>query len=131
MEHLTTIIVALIGGGLVSLVQFLIQRSDAKDDKLKGIMDAIGRLERKIDSVDEKGDERNAVAMRVRILRFRDEMLEGKGHSHDAFQQVLRDIDEYEEYCVGHPGFKNNQTVSTVEHIKRNYAERLEKHDFL
>ena len=119
-----TIFVALIGGGAVGFIQYLIQRHDSKHDRLKVIEDKISML-------DEKMDERNAVATRIRILRFRDEMLMGQGHTHDSFQQVLNDIDEYEKYCDHHPLFKNNQTVLTIEHIRNNYQERLEKHDFL
>ena len=131
MDTLQTIIVALLGGGVVGLVEFLIRRHDAKKDNNSEILMTLRRLEDKIDAVDSKGDERNAVEMRVRILRFRDEMLEGRNHTHDSFQQVLGDVDEYEEYCSIHPEFRNNQTVATIEHIKKNYQERLEKHDFL
>jgi len=121
----------LVGGGILAFIEFLIQRHDSKKDKDNEILRSIRRLEDKIDNVAQTGDKRNAVEMRVRILHFRDEMLEGRNHTHDSFQQVLSDIDEYEEYCLGHPDFRNNQTVATIEHIKRSYAERLEKHDFL
>ena len=138
MDTLQTILIALIGGGLVGFIQFLISRHDTKMDKSDEVLLAIHRLEdkmddldRKIDSVDQKGDERNAVASRIRILHFMDEILEGRRHSRDNFEQILHDIDEYEYYCAEHPGFKNNQTVATIDHIKKNYQERLERHDFL
>ena len=131
MDFLQTILVALIGGGVVGFIEFLIRRHDAKKDKNSEILNAISSLSAKIDSVESKADERAAVDARIRILRFRDEMLEGRNHTHDSFQQVLNDIDDYENYCHTHPQFKNNQTVSTIQHIKRNYEERLERHDFL
>lgn len=138
----TTIIGGLLGGGIIGFIEFLIRRKDARDDKNKEVLNALSQLETKvddrfntldakIDSVAQKGDERNAVSSRVRILRFRDEMLEGKRHTHDSFQQVLSDIDEYEQYSSTHKDFRNNQTVSTIEHIKNVYKERLEKNDFL
>ena len=126
-----TVVGGLLGGGLIAFIQFLITRHDNKHDRLKGVTDAIQQLSDKVDTLQETSDERNTVSMRVRILRFRDEMLAGQNHTHDSFQQVLSDIDEYEQYCAEHPEFKNNQTIATIEHIKRNYAERLEKHDFL
>ena len=131
MSVATGVLSILVGGGLLAFIQFLINRYDSKHDRLKGIVDSINRLSDKVDRLEQKGDERNAVSMRVRILRFRDEMLEGQGHTHDSFQQVLSDIDEYEKYCDKNPTFRNGQTTATIEHIKRNYAERLEKHDFL
>ena len=115
----------------MALVQFLIQRHDAKSDKFEEIIEKLDDLDKKIDKVQAVGDERNAVVSRVRILKFRDEMLEGRRHTHDSFQQVLCDVDSYEKYCKEHPEFKNNQTVTTIESIKENYKERLEKHDFL
>lgn len=126
-----TVTSGLLGGGLIAFVQFLIQRHDKKTDKLGGITKAIEELSNKMDALDAKGDERNAVAMRVRILRFSDEMMDNRRHSKDAWDQCLSDIDEYESYCGTHPDFKNNQTAATVNYIKAGYAERLEKHDFL
>ena len=142
MQIVQTIIAGLLGGGLIGFIEFMIRRRDAKNDKNKEVLDALDKLDKKvderfneldkkIDQVDKKGDERNAIASRVRILRFRDEMLEGRSHTHDSFQQVLTDVDEYENYCTKNPSFRNNQTASTIEHIKHNYSERLEKHDFL
>lgn len=129
--NIETLIIALIGGGIVGFIQFLIQRHDSKHDQLKLIIETIDRLERDNKAQDAKNDERHAVTMRVRILRFRDEMIAGQEHSHESFGQVLSDIDEYERYCDSHPGFKNNKTVTTIEYIKHAYQLRLEKNDFL
>lgn len=127
----STIFGGLLGGGLIGFIEFLIRRKDERQDKNSDILAAIKELAKKVEEVERKYDERSAINSRIRILQFRDELLEGRSHSHDAFQQALSDIDEYEAYCRTNPGFRNNQTASTVEHIKRSYAERLEKHDFL
>lgn len=142
LQTLPTIVSILLGGGILGFIQFLLKRKYEKEDKHDEVIEAINKLDekvderfntldKKIDEVDKKGDERSAVSSRVRILRFRDEMLEGKSHTHDSFQQVLTDIDDYEQYCETHPDFKNNQTLRTIEHIKANYDERLDKNDFL
>ena len=121
----------LLGGGMLAFMQFLITRHDQKHDKLKGVYEAIEGLSKQIKSVADKADERNAVNSRVRILRFADEMMEGKRHSKDSWDQVMSDITDYEKYCDAHPDFRNGQTAATVEYLKKNYMERLEKHDFL
>lgn len=90
----------------------------------------VDNLEKKIDALEQKEDRRDAINKRVRILRFEDELQEEKRHSKDSFDQVLSDVTDYEEYCEEHPKFRNNQTAATVEHIKKVYAERLEKRDF-
>lgn len=98
----------------------------------KNMADRISGVEKKLGEVEAKEDERDAVNKRVRILRFEDELQRGQFHTKDSFDQVLScDITDYENYCREHPGFKNNQTAATVEHIKKIYAERLEKRDFL
>ena len=131
MDLTTSILGVLLGGGILAFIQFLITRHDNKHDRLQGVKDAIKSLSDKVEAFGKKSDERYAISVRVRILRFRDEMLGGQNHTHDSFQQVLSDIDAYEEYCNAHPEFRNNQTQATIEHIKSNYRERLEKHDFL
>ena len=127
-----TIALALIGSaGLFTLIQFLIQRHDKRHDGLVDVKKSIEDLKKDIERLDEKGDRREAVNCRVRILRFEDELQECRKHSKDSFDQVLTDITTYEQYCDTHPGFKNSQTAATVEHIKKVYSERLEKHDFM
>lgn len=148
-----TLVGVLLGGGVLAFIQFLITRYDTRHDKNKEVLQAVNDLDRKMDdkfdqaeqkaigrfntldekieTVEAKGDERAAISARVRILRFSDELQEGRKHSKDAFDQCMSDITFYETYCDGHPKFINNQTELTVEYIKHNYAERLEKHDFL
>ena len=141
MDLFTTLVGVLLGGGVLAFVQFLIQRNDSKHDKMEEVNQSIRALsedmkerfdvlDRKIDTVNEKGDERFAVSSRVRILRFEDELQEKRKHSKDSWDQAMSDIDYYENYCQAHPKFKNNQTVATVEHIKHGYSERLEKRDW-
>lgn len=95
------------------------------------LSDQIESVRGEIKSVKHEVGEDRAITARVRILIFADELLEGRRHSKDRFDQVLVDIDNYEKYCAAHPEFKNNQTCSTVAHIRKKYCERLEKRDFL
>lgn len=136
-----TILIAVISSGVVGslllFVQFLIQRHDSRQDKNSEVLTAIKNLntkitglDEKVDQVDSKGDERFAVSTRVRILRFEDEMQEGKRHSKDSWDQTISDCDFYNSYCESHPKFKNGQTEATVRHIRHGYDERLEKGDW-
>lgn len=121
----------ILGGSFLGFLQFIINRRDAKNDRFDAIVKEIAELRSEIRAIDEKGDARDAIESRVRILRFNDELLEGRRHSKDSYDQCMSDITVYETYCDTHPKFKNNQTAMTISNVNRSYAERLEKHDFL
>ena len=91
----------------------------------------VNDIRKDIDNLDNKIEMDAAITARVRILRFNDELLLNIDHTKDTFDQVLTDIDTYEDYCAKHPKFKNNQTMMTVANIRSVYKKRLEKHDFL
>lgn len=129
--YIISLISAMIGGSFLAFVQFLISRHDNKKDRYNDIIKELSSLHNEIRLIDEKGDRREAVSSRLRILRFADELQEGRRHSKDSFDQILADITDYNNYCESHPKFKNNQTQSTVEYINKMYTERLEKRDFL
>lgn len=70
---------------------------------------------------DEDDKARNA---RYRILRFYDEICEGRRHSESHFEDILEDIDRYERYCAAHPGFRNSRGSLAMRNIQSTY-ERL------
>ena len=96
----------------------------------KALMDKVEVLSLKIEKVAESVEETRAIAARVRILSFGDELLEGRLHSKDTYDQALLDIDNYERYCKSHENFKNHVTEETVAFIQEKYRERLRKNQF-
>ena len=139
IESLTAGDLLLIGAVLQSLIQIAPIRIDPWTALFKWLgrmitgelSDKIDALAKKVDLLEAKEDQRDAVNKRVRILRFEDELQRDQKHTKDSFDQVMSDITDYNQYCEDHPKFRNKQTEQTVEHINKVYAERLEKHDFL
>ena len=130
-ESIIAIFVAVIGSNaLWGFIQFLLQRKDNKEDCSKKIIEMIKKLDEKIDTLGGDLSEHSAIACRVRILKFMDEILEGWEHSHDSYVQVMQDITNYLNYCREHPEFKNHQTEASIEYIKNDYQEHLEKNNF-
>ena len=100
-------------------------------DKVDKLEKHIGDLEKKIDAEHDSMDEYKARQSRGRILRFGDEIRNQQMHTKEHFDDVLTDIDSYEQYCNKHKDFKNGISVQTIKYIKKVYDKRLEKNDFL
>ena len=108
------------------------------DKTNKGINDKIDTLEVQVMDISERqqkieavAEEREAVACRVRILRFSDELRRGIRHSQESFGQVIADIDHYELFCRDRPDFQNNRTIVAKGRIIAAYDKCLEDNDFL
>lgn len=124
LELIITVIVAIIGSNaLWGFLQFLLERKDKKNDCSKKILEAIQKINNKI-------DQRTAIGCRIRILKFMDEIIEGWEHSKDSYNQIMRDITDYLQYCDDHPQFLNHQTDATIERLKKDYEQRLATNDF-
>lgn len=131
------------GGGSILIIMTIIQITPIKFNPWSWIAKKIGRAinGEVLDKVDglgqeladhkEKSEERHATLCRAHILRFGDEVLHGIPHSKEGYDNILLDIDSYEEYCDKHPGYKNNVAVATIEHIKKMYQKHLEEDSFL
>ena len=130
------------GGGLLLLLTF-VQISPIKINPWsliarcigralnKDLFDKIDAIDQKVVSLEEKSDERNADSCRSQILRFGDEILHGVPHSKEHYDDILRLITEYENYCADHPKYMNNVAVATIKHIKHMYQRHLEEDSFL
>ena len=124
LELVVTVIIAIIGSNaLWGFIQFLLERKDKKSDCSKKILEAIQKINNKI-------DQRTAVGCRIRILKFMDEIIEGWEHSKDSYNQIMQDITHYHQYCEEHPQFLNHQTDATIERLKKDYEQRLATNDF-
>lgn len=100
-------------------------------EKLQSIGEEVEELREAIEDCQEQLKEESVIQARIRILRFADDILLGRKHTKDHFDQVMDDITRYEFYCANHPDFPNNITVASTEIIKQNFKESFEKNDFL
>lgn len=72
-----------------------------------------------------------AESQRYRILRFYDEVCEGRKHSESHFEDILDDIDNYEQYCDTHRDFRNNRGHVAMQYIRDTYGRVKAKGGFL
>lgn len=101
--------------------------------------DAISELNKKVDMINKtlleiqiKNKRNYATTCRYRIIRFNDELLE-KNHLHtkEHFDQILDDIDDYEDYCRQDPNYQNSKAVMAIRHIRQVYQKCSSEGTFL
>lgn len=131
------------GGGVLVVLLTLVQIAPVKVNPWSAIAKAVGKavnadvtkelceIKKKLDDHVTMDDRRTADGHRTRILHFNNELLRSIDHTEEEFNEVLAEIDAYEEYCEEHPEYPNNRAVLAIENIRSNYKERLQKHDFL
>lgn len=137
IEIITAAIIALLAGTT------LIQIAPIKLNPWTWIAKAIGRaingevieevnqLKKEVQEIRKTNAEQNAEERRVRILRFGDEILHDVKHSKEHFDNILKDVSVYEQYCKDHPDFENGRTVLTIETIEETYKKCFDNHSFL
>lgn len=138
-----------LSGGGFAFIGMLLKRKWEKKDKKDAVVDAISALGNKMTTVSDKVDEVRSSIMseiekdraenqeyrarqcRARILQFNDEVYRKEKHTKESFDDVIAEIDTYENYCDTHPDFENFKAVAAIENIKETYKERLRLGDFL
>ena len=97
----------------------------------KEVLEQVNRLSKEVDTLKKDEELERARQARQRILRFNDEILFNKRHSKEHFDEILDDIDTYEDYCDAHEDYENNKAVLAISTIREVYKECLKDHDFL
>lgn len=93
---------------------------------------------KKVDAVNAKlkehlaeEEEHRAKQARYRILRFYDEICEGKEHSESHWEDVLDDCTFYKQYCHDNPKFKNSRCTGAIAYLGTTYHKIKVKGGFL
>ena len=100
----------------------------------KDVMEKVDKLAKDLDEHRKEGEEEAARFARSRILRCEGELLKSKGepiYSKEAFEDLLDDIDRYNDYCDEHEDFENSKAVLAIKYIKNTYQEYQKENKFL
>lgn len=88
----------------------------------KKTQESIEKVQKTLDAHIKEDEDEKARNTRYRILRFYDEMCDGRRHSESHFEDILDDIDSYERYCAAHPAFRNSRGHVAMQNIKDVYG---------
>lgn len=139
-EQLTAILLAAIAAPgfwevIKTMIDKLLQRKRVTIEEISEKLDSQGKklnsLEEAFNKKNAEDQEKEAKSARRRILRTDDEIRIGVKHSKDYFDDVLRDIDSYEEYCDNHPHFKNKCAESAINNVLACYETCKADNSFL
>jgi len=139
-EQLTAILLAAMAAPgfwevIKTMIDKLLQRKRVTIEEISEKLDSQGKklnsLEEAFNKKNAEDQEKEAKAARRRILRTDDEIRIGVKHSKDFFDDVLRDIDYYEEYCDDHPHFKNKCAESAINNVMACYEACKMENSFL
>lgn len=108
------------------------------DDEIHQVEEEIHKVDSKVDSLQTEFNnhvnnvqERDALNSRRRILEFNDKVIQHEFHTQESWNQILEDIDTYEDYCLKHPDFPNNKCLLAIDHLKEQYEKHLDDNSFL
>lgn len=104
------------------------EQVDTFSKKVTGQVDDISK---KVDDLEKAEELERVRRARQRILRFNDEILCGRRHSKEHFDEILEDITKYEHYCNEHEDYENDKAVLAIESIREVYKQCMKTHDFL
>lgn len=105
--------------------------NDEVMERVQELKSIVNELQTEVQRIQKEEELERARQARQRILRFNDEILFEKRHSKEHFDEILDDINTYEEYCRTHEDYENNKAVLAIATIKEVYRDCLKTHDFL
>lgn len=99
------------------------QKIDAVDKKVTDVNIRLDTFEESFTSYKAEMEEEAIRGARQRILLFNDELLHDVRHTQEHFNEILFDIDNYEDYCRTHPDYSNNRAIISIKNIKSVYEK--------
>lgn len=100
-------------------------------EKQTKLEEKVDKLEKKIEKRDVTDEKEHVLESRRRILSFGDEIRLNVKHSEEYFNNIIDDINIYNNYCKNHPEFENSKAVITIKIIEEVWEKCLRENDFL
>lgn len=131
MNIWSTILSGAVIAALIGLVEVLLRRMWDNQDKKNGVYAKLDILEQMLAAHIADDEKYKAETKRARILQFNKEVRQKERHSEEEFIEILKVIDEYEDYCRNHSEYPNNRAVTAIENIKYVYKNANQENDFV
>lgn len=138
MEFLKTILLACGSAFVTGLFTIMLSNLTYKREQKRKQEMRDEQILKKLDEIENKlnrhiaDDERYRVEEgRTRFLRFCDECRRGVLHTEEHWNDIIKDIDVYKEYCMRHVDYQNERAVRTIDYLIEKYDEHIKNNTFL
>ncbi len=123
IQVLAPILVALVG-----IIPTIISNRKKTEASLAALGEKVDGLDKKLDKHIKENEFDNAKQVRIRILRFYDELCRAMSNgeipcSESHFEDILDDISYYKHFVKVNPDFENNRGELAMEYIEKTYHE--------
>lgn len=116
---------------VLSNITYKREQKKKKDMRYEQILTKLDGIENKLNR-HIADDERNRVEEgRTRFLRFGDECRRGILHTEEHWNDIMKDIDIYKDFCRHHEDYKNERAVRTIDYLLEKYDEHIKNNTFL
>lgn len=116
---------------VLSNITYKREQKKKKDMRYEQILTKLDGIENKLNR-HIADDERNRVEEgRTRFLRFGDECRCGVLHTEEHWNDIMKDIDTYKDFCRRHVDYKNERAVRTIDYLLEKYDEHIKNNTFL
>lgn len=99
--------------------------------QLDGLKERIDTIETTTKNIIDSSELAKVEEARKNILVFDSEIRRKVKFTQEYWNETLRFIDIYEDYCDSHPHYSNTKAVSAIANVKRTYDQCLQNNDFL
>lgn len=138
MDFLKTILLACGSAFVTGLFTIMLSNLTYKREQKRKQEMRDEQILKKLDEIENKlnlhiaDDERYRVEEgRTRFLRFCDECRRGVLHTEEHWNDIIKDIDVYKEYCMRHVDYQNERAVRTIDYLIEKYDEHIKNNTFL
>ena len=131
IQVLAPILVALVG-----IIPTIIANRKKTEASLAALGEKVDGLDKKLDKHIKENEFDNAKQVRVRILRFYDELCRAMSRgelpcSESHFEDILDDVSFYKRFVINHPDFQNSRGEVAMEYIEKTYHKMKTTGGFL
>jgi hypothetical protein len=85
----------------------------------------------RVAEIEKRTEDREVKKVRLHLYKFADDVVRGKLHSEEYYNEILDDISQYESYCNLHPDFENGKADVSIKIIKEGYEAYKRNGGFL